>query len=51
MKRLPLQLIARNCRAGSLHAANNLDTWLENTGRELCGVDAGAASKSVLERR
>ena len=51
MKRLPLQLIARNCRAGSLHAANNLDTWLENTGRELCGVDAGAASKSVFERR
>lgn len=50
IKRLPLQLIARNCRAGSLHAANNLDTWLENMGRELLGVDAGLASKSVLER-
>ncbi len=50
LKRLPLQLIARNCRAGSLHAANNLETWLENMGRELLGVDAGPASKSVLER-
>ncbi|MDJ0396393.1 hypothetical protein QMK17_24100 [Rhodococcus sp. G-MC3] len=50
-KRLPLQLIARNCRAGSLHAANNLDTWMENIGRELCGVPAGPTSTSVLERR
>lgn len=49
MKRLPLQLIARNCRAGSLHAANNLDTWLENTGRTLCGITTNT-SKSVLER-
>ena len=51
MKRFPLQLIARNCRAGSLHAANNLDTWLENLGRELCGVETGAMSTSVLERK
>jgi hypothetical protein len=50
-KRLPLQLIARNCRAGSLHAANNIDTWMENLGRALSGVEAGPASMSVLERR
>jgi 3-hydroxy-9,10-secoandrosta-1,3,5(10)-triene-9,17-dione monooxygenase len=50
-KRMPLQLIARNCRAGSLHAANNLDTWVENLGRALTGVEAGHSSMSVLERR
>ncbi len=49
-KRQPLQLIARNCRAGSMHAANNVDTWMENLGRELCGVEA-QASTMVLERR
>jgi len=50
-KRMPLQLTARNCRAGSLHAANNLDTWVENLGRALTGVEAGPSSMSVLERR
>jgi 3-hydroxy-9,10-secoandrosta-1,3,5(10)-triene-9,17-dione monooxygenase len=50
-KGMPLQLIARNCRAGSLHAANNLDTWMENLGRSLAGVEAGPSSMSVLERR
>ena len=50
-KRMPLQLIARNCRAGSLHAANNLDTWVENLGRALTGVEASFSSMSVLERR
>ena len=50
-KRMPLQLIARNCRAGSLHAANNLDTWVENLGRALTGVEAGPSSMNVLERR
>jgi 3-hydroxy-9,10-secoandrosta-1,3,5(10)-triene-9,17-dione monooxygenase len=50
-KRMPLQLIARNARAGSLHAANNLDTWLENLGRALVGAEAGPSSMSVLERR
>ncbi|GGF30745.1 acyl-CoA dehydrogenase family protein [Subtercola lobariae] len=50
-KRMPLQLIARNARAGSMHAANNVDTWLENLGRELVGVEAGESSMSVLERR
>ena len=51
MKRQPLQLIARNCRAGSLHSANNFDTWVENIGRTLCGVEAESMSMSVLERR
>jgi 3-hydroxy-9,10-secoandrosta-1,3,5(10)-triene-9,17-dione monooxygenase len=51
IKQQPLQLIARNCRAGSLHAAHNLDTWLENTGRALCGADSAPVSTSVLERR
>ena len=50
-KRMPLQLIARNCRAGSLHAANNVDTWMENLGRSMLGVDAGPSSMSVLERK
>lgn len=50
-KRQPLQLIARNCRAGSLHAAHGIDTWMENVGRELCGSEAPPASMSVLERR
>ena len=50
-KRMPLQLIARNARAGSLHAANNPDTWMENLGRSLAGVEAGASSMSVLERK
>jgi hypothetical protein len=51
MKRQPLQLIARNCRAGSLHAAYNVDTWLENVGRALCGSGSLSISTSVLERR
>ena len=51
MKRQPLQLIARNCRAGSLHAAYNIDVWLENIGRELCGAESTAISTSVLERQ
>jgi 3-hydroxy-9,10-secoandrosta-1,3,5(10)-triene-9,17-dione monooxygenase len=50
-KRMPLQLIARNARAGSLHAANNVDTWMENLGRSLAGVEAGPSSMSVLERK
>jgi len=51
MRRQPLQLIARNCRAGSLHAAYNIDTWWENIGRELCGAEPAAISTSVLERQ
>lgn len=51
IRRQPLQLIARNCRAGSLHSANNFDTWMENIGRTLCGVEAAPMSMSVLERR
>ena len=51
IKRQPLQLIARNCLAGSLHAAFNHDTWMENLGRAVCGVESGPASMSVLERR
>jgi 3-hydroxy-9,10-secoandrosta-1,3,5(10)-triene-9,17-dione monooxygenase len=51
IKRQPLQLIARNCRAGSLHAAHNIDTWLENAGRALCGAESAPVSTTVLERR
>ena len=50
-KRMPMQLIARDARAGSLHAANNVDTWLENLGRSRAGVVAGPSSMSVLERK
>jgi 3-hydroxy-9,10-secoandrosta-1,3,5(10)-triene-9,17-dione monooxygenase len=49
-KKQPLQLVARNVRAGSLHAAHNIQTCLENYGRQLCGVDSNIVSASVLER-
>jgi 3-hydroxy-9,10-secoandrosta-1,3,5(10)-triene-9,17-dione monooxygenase len=49
-KKQPLQLIARNCRAGSMHAAHNIQTCMENYGRQLCGVEAAVKSSSVLER-
>ena len=49
--RLPIQLIARNCRAGSLHGANAIDTWFENLGRARSGAQVGPSSTSVLERR
>lgn len=51
IKRQSLQLIARNCRAGSLHAAYNIDTWLENLGRSLCGSGSAPISTGVLERQ
>ena len=51
MKRQSLQLIARNCRAGSLHAAYSIDTWLENVGRSLCGSGSAPISTGVLERK
>lgn len=51
IKRQPLQLIARNCRAGSLHAAHHIDTWMENLGRALLGAESAPASMGVLERR
>ncbi|MFE6365793.1 acyl-CoA dehydrogenase family protein [Streptomyces sp. NPDC057806] len=50
-RRQPLQLITRNCRAGSLHSAHNIDTWMENAGRALCGIEGSPTSTSVLERR
>jgi hypothetical protein len=43
--------VARNCRAGSLHAAHGIDTWMENLGRAICGVETDGESKNVLERR
>lgn len=50
MRKQPLQLVARNCRAGSLHAAHNIQTSLENYGRQLCEVESSVISASVLER-
>ena len=49
-KKAPLQLVARNCRAGSMHAAHNIQTCLENYGRQLCGVESNVVSANVLER-
>jgi len=49
-KKQPLQLVARNCRAGSLHAAHNIQTCMENYGRQLCGIESNVVSASVLER-
>lgn len=50
MKKQPLQLIARNCRAGSMHAAHNIQTCMENYGRHLCGVENKVTATNVLER-
>ncbi len=49
-KKQPLQLVARNCRAGSMHAAHNIQTCMENYGRQLCGVENKLTSGNVLER-
>ncbi|MCP5328939.1 MAG: acyl-CoA dehydrogenase family protein [Steroidobacteraceae bacterium] len=49
-KTQPLQLIARNCRAGSLHAAHNIQICMENYGRQLCGIQSTLTSTNVLER-
>ncbi len=49
-KKQPLQLVARNCRAGSMHAAHNIQTCMENYGRQLCGIDLTVTSANVLER-
>jgi 3-hydroxy-9,10-secoandrosta-1,3,5(10)-triene-9,17-dione monooxygenase len=49
-KKQPLQLVARNCRAGSMHAVHNIQTCMENYGRHLCGVETEVTSVNVLER-
>lgn len=49
-KKAPLQLIARNCRAGSMHAVHNIQTCMENYGRELCGIESNVTSTNVLAR-
>ncbi len=49
-KKQPLQLVARNCRAGSMHAAHNVQTCMENYGRQVCGIELTLTSTSVLER-
>ena len=50
-KKQPLQLIARNCRAGSMHAVHNIQTCMENYGRQICGVQSKVTSANVLERK
>ena len=50
MRKQPLQLVARNCRAGSMHAVHNIQTCMENYGRQLCGVEKVVTSANVLER-
>jgi hypothetical protein len=49
-KKQPLQLVARNCRAGSMHAVHNIQTCMENYGRHLCGVETEVTSVTMLER-
>ena len=49
-RKQPLQLVARNCRAGSMHAAHNIQTCMENYGRHLCGVQNTVTAVNVLER-
>ena len=49
-KKSLLQLVARNCRAGSMHAVHNIQTCMENYGRQLCGVENKVVSTNVLER-
>ena len=50
MKKQPLQLVARNCRAGSMHAVYNVQTCMENYGRQICGINNVVTSANVLER-
>ncbi len=50
MKKQPLQLVARNCRAGSMHAVHNIQTCMENYGRQICGIENVVTSANVLER-
>lgn len=49
-RKQPLQLVMRNCRAGSLHAVHNIQTCMENYGRQLCGIELKQCSGNVLER-
>ncbi len=49
-KKQPLQLAARNCRAGSMHAILTIQTCMENYGRHLCGVENNVTAVSVLAR-
>jgi len=50
-RKQPLQLVARNCRAGSMHAVHNIQTCTENYGRQLCGVsDSKVTSGNIMER-
>ena len=49
-KKQPLQLVARNCRAGSMHAAHNIQTCMENYGRYLCGIEVKQNAGNVMER-
>lgn len=49
-RKQPLQLVARNCRAGSLHAAHNIQTCMENYGRQLCGVKSDVQATAVVAR-
>ncbi len=49
-KKQALQLVARNCRAGSMHAVHNIQTCMENYGRQLCGIETKLTSGNVLER-
>ncbi len=49
-KKQPLQLVMRNCWAGSMHAVHNIQTCMENYGRQLCGIDSVVTSANVLER-
>ncbi len=49
-KKQPLQLVARNCRAGSMHAAHNIQTCMENYGRQICGIENAVTATNVLER-
>ncbi len=49
-KKQTLQLVARNCRAGSMHAAHNIQTCMENYGRQLCGIESAVTLTNVLAR-
>ena len=49
-RKQPIQLVARNCRTGSMHAVHSIQTCMENYGRYLCGFEIKLSTGNVIER-
>ncbi len=49
-RKQPIQLVARNCRTGSMHAVHSIQTCMENYGRHICGLEIKLSTGNVIER-